>query len=114
MAITEKQRVEIYAKLVDTVGEEGAEFLMTQSPPGGWEQFATKADLKEFAAEMNIRFSEVNTRVSSLEVRMEQGFAEIRSRFAELTERRSRDVWAFVAALVVIVVTVVVSVSLAG
>ena len=46
MALTEQQRTEIYNSLADTIGQPGAEFLMAQQPPGGWEQLATKQDLK--------------------------------------------------------------------
>ena len=132
----QQQRAEIYAELADKISPQGAEFLMAQAPPGGWEQFATKADLIEVVAEMTARFA-------SIEIRMEQGFAEMNSRFAEmnaemnsrfaemnsemnsrfaemnlrfakLTEQRSRDIWAFTAAMAVMVITVVVSVFLAG
>lgn len=98
---------------------------MAQAPPGGWEQFATKADLKELAAEMTTRFAAVDVKMTQgfaeLDMKMERGFAEINSRFAEmdsrfakLTEQRGRDVWAFSAAMAVMVITVVVSVFLAG
>ena len=132
MAYTAQQRSEIYAQLADKISPQGAEFLMAQAPPGGWEQFATKADLKELAAEMTTRFAAVDVKMTQgfaeLDMKMERGFAEINSRFAEmdsrfaemdsrfakLTEQRGRDVWAFSAAMAVMVITVVVSVFLAG
>ena len=125
MAYTAQQRSEIYAQLADRISPQGAEFLMAQAPPGGWEQFATKADLKELAAEMTTRFAAVDVKMTQgfaeLDMKMERGFAEINSRFAEmdsrfakLTEQRGRDVWAFSAAMAVMVITVVVSVFLAG
>ena len=52
---------------------------------------------------MDSRFAEMDSR-----------FAEMDSRFAKLTEQRGRDVWAFSAAMAVMVITVVVSVFLAG
>ena len=38
MALTEQQRAEIYSSLADTIGQQEAEFLMAQQPPGGWER----------------------------------------------------------------------------
>ena len=130
--MTEKERSTIYFKLADAIGTEGAEFLMTQSPPGGWEQFATKADLKELAAEfkgLSAEFkgvsadlkefaAEVTTRFAESEVRTEQRFAEFGARmeqgFAELKSQRSRDVWSFVATVATIVVAVVLAVAFIG
>ena len=129
MAITEQQRAQIYGILADTVGEEGAEFLMKQGPPGGWEQFATKSDIAELAAEMTKGFADVDSRFADLKVEMATGFADLKVEmatgfadlnarmergFAQQGERRSRDVWAFSAAMAVMMVTVVVSVLLAG
>ncbi len=145
MVLTEQQRVEIYSSLADTVGQQEAEFLMAQQPPGGWEQFATKRDLadletktqasfvetqasivalnakmdiqfaqlreqlaEQFAA-INTRFAEIDTRFASIDTR----FASIDTRFAELSDRRSRDVWAFVVAIAVMTVSICGSVFLA-
>ena len=119
--MTEEQRLEIYLELADKISPEGAEFLMAQSPPGGWEQFATKSDLRELSAKfeglsaefkgLSAEFRElaahVTVRFAEFEVRMEQ-------RFAQLEARRSRDVWSFAAAVAAIMVTVVLSVAFIG
>ena len=55
MALTEQQRAEIYNSLADTIGQPGAEFLMANHPLGGWEQLATKQDLKEFATKQDLK-----------------------------------------------------------
>lgn len=142
MALTQQQRTEIYTNLADTVGEQGAEYLMAQQPPGGWEQFATKSDLKasivelqskmdsqfaqireqlaeiqkQFAA-IDTRFAEIDTRFAAIDTRfaaIDTRFAEIDTRFAELIARRSRDVWAFIAAVAVMTVSICGSVFLAA
>ena len=139
MALTEQQRAEIYSSLADTIGQQGAEFLMAQQPPGGWEQFATKRDLAdlevktqasfvELHAKMDVQFSQlreqlaeqfaeikkqfaaVDTRFAELDTR----FAAVDTRFAELSDRRSRDVWAFVVAIVVMTVSICGSVFVAA
>ena len=120
--MTEEQRLNIYLELADKISPEGAEFLMAQSPPGGWEQFATKSDLKELAAQMTVKFAELEVRMeqrfTDFEVRMEQGFTDFEVRmeqgFARLEARRSRDVWAFVAAVATIMVTIIVAVAFIG
>ena len=125
MALTEKQRAEIYSSLSDTVGQPGAEFLMAQQPPGGWEQFATKRDLADLEVKTQASFVETQASIVALNAKMDVQFAQLReqlaeqfaeikerfalvdtrfaavdTRFAELSDRRSRDVWGFVVATV--------------
>ena len=125
MALTEKQRAEIYSSLSDTVGQPGAEFIMAQQPPGGWDQFATKRDLADFEVKTQASFVETQASIVALNAKMDVQFAQLReqlaeqfaeikerfalvdtrfaavdTRFAELSDRRSRDVWAFVVATV--------------
>ena len=139
MALTEQQRTEIYNSLADTIGQQEAEFLMAQQPPGGWEQFATKRDLAdletktqagfvetrasfvELNAKMDVQFAQlreqlaeqfaaVDTRFAAIDTR----FAAVDTRFAELSDKRSRDVWAFVVAIVVMTVSICGSVFIAA
>lgn len=42
----EQQRAAIFEKLVEQLGPEQAKYIMANHPPGGWEQLATKQDLK--------------------------------------------------------------------
>ncbi len=121
MALTEKQRAESYSSLSDTVGQPGAEFLMAQQPPGGWEQFATKRDLADLEVKTQASFVELQASIVALNAKMDVQFAQLReqlaeikerfaaidtrfaavdTRFAELSDKRSRDVWAFVVATV--------------
>ena len=128
MALTEQQRSEIYTSIADTIGEQGAEFLMAQQPPGGWEQLATKRDLadletktqagfvalnakmdvqfaavKEQFAEVREQFAEVREQFAAVReqfAEVKEQFATVDTRFAVLSDKRSRDVWAFVAATV--------------
>ena len=51
----EQQRVAIFEKLVEQLGPEQANYIMANHPPGGWEQFATKQDLKEFATKQDLK-----------------------------------------------------------
>ena len=132
MALTEQQRTEIYNTLADTIGQPGAEFLMAQQPPGGWEQLATKRDLADLEVKTQAGFVELNAKMdvqfAQLREQLAEQFAEIKkqfaavdtrfaavdTRFAELSDKRSRDVWAFVVAIVVMTVSICGSVFLAA
>ena len=46
MATTETQRTTLYSQLTDAIGQEAARTLMEQLPPSGWDQVATKDDVK--------------------------------------------------------------------
>ena len=46
MAMTETQRTTLYHQLTGTIGQEAARTLMEQLPPSGWDQVATKDDVK--------------------------------------------------------------------
>ena len=46
MAMTETQHTTLYNQLTDAIGQEAARTLMEQLPPSGWDQVATKDDVK--------------------------------------------------------------------
>jgi wobble nucleotide-excising tRNase len=46
MAMTETQRTTLYNQLAGALGPEAATSLMQQLPPSGWDQVATKDDVK--------------------------------------------------------------------
>ena len=45
-AMTETQRTTLYNHLTDAIGQDAARTLMEQLPPSGWDQVATKDDVK--------------------------------------------------------------------
>ena len=125
MGLTEQQRAEIYSSLADTVGQQEAEFLMAQQPPGGWEQFATKRDLADLEtktqagfvalnAKMDVQFAQLREQLAEQFAEIKKHFAAVDTRFAELSDRRSRAVWTFVVAIVVMTVSICGSVFIAA
>ena len=46
MAITQAQRASLHTNLVELMGEQDAEALIELLPPGGWDNVATKDDVK--------------------------------------------------------------------
>ena len=119
MALTQQQRSEIYSNLANAIGPQEAEFLMAQQPPGGWEQLATKRDLADLDLKTQTGFAEVHAKMDKGFAEVKEQFAEVKvqfaaidTRFAEFSERRSRDVWAFIAVIVVMTVSICGSVFL--
>ena len=67
MAIDERARHDLYVALEDLVGTERADSLMGLLPPVGWADVATKHDLAELEARMDLRFEKVDLRFEKLE-----------------------------------------------
>ena len=82
-------------------------------PPGGWEQLATKRDLADLEIKTQAAFVEVHAKMDKGFAEVKEQFAEVKeqfaevkgqfavidTRFADLSDKRSRDVWAFVVAI---------------
>ena len=64
MAMTETQRTTLYDQLTGAIGQEAARTLMEQLPPSGWEQVATKDDLKASEARVCGELKEAEGRLS--------------------------------------------------
>lgn len=107
---------------------------MAQQPPGGWEQLATKRDLADLEIKTQAAFVEVHAKMDKGFAEIREQFAEVReqfaeireqfaevkeqfaevkgqfavidTRFADLSDKRSRDVWAFVVAITVTTVSI--------
>ncbi len=76
MAATQAQRAALYTTLVDTLGDEAAETLMSELPPGGWDQVVTKSALAEGLAA-------INGQLTALRGEMHEGFARAAKERAE-------------------------------
>ena len=74
MYLTEETRSELYVTLSELIGSNGAEYLMTQGPPGGWEQYPTSTDLQALATKMAEGFNEAGTERKILRTDMNAGF----------------------------------------
>ena len=100
VAATQAQRAALYTNLVDLMGQEAAESLMDELPPGGWHHMAAKDDVASAEqrlqaslavamaeasakfAETNAKITETNARITEisaeLQVAMQTGFTELR------------------------------------
>ena len=86
MAGSAAARDRFYRTIEPLLGAEQAEFLMDNLPPGGWDEVATKTDVREARLET----SELRVEVSGLRSEMRAEFAEVRGEMSELrSEMRS-------------------------
>jgi len=135
----EQQRVAIFERLVEKLGPEQAHYIMDNHPPGGWEQFATKEDLKrfatkedlekfaeKFATKEDLKALETSTKINlqagldTVRAEMREGFATVHlalagivEQTAKASERRASVFYAnFLTLLVLCVAIVSVVVSL--
>ena len=65
MAITDQQRLSLYMRLVEFMGQEDAEILMEHLPKSPWDQMATKDDVK--ASELRILTELIKTNAALVE-----------------------------------------------
>ena len=52
MAMNETQRTTLHDQLTNAIGQEAARILMDQLPPSGWDQIASKEDVKASEARL--------------------------------------------------------------
>lgn len=88
MATTQAQRASLYSALAELMGTEDAETLMEQLSPSGWDNVATKDDLKVLTAtftaalaEMKVAFTDA---LSETNTAMQAGFAQAATERAEI------------------------------
>ena len=58
-------RDRLYRKLEPLVGAEEADYLMASLPPGGWDEVATKSDLRELRSELKAEIAEFRAEMRS-------------------------------------------------
>jgi hypothetical protein len=63
VAIDERTRHEMYLGLEDKLGTAVADALMQHLPPVGWADVATKHDLEQLEARIELRFDHVEARL---------------------------------------------------
>ena len=76
MSVSDTRRMEMYETLIDRLGGEPAATLMEFLPPGGWENVATKDDLRL----LDERFAGLHDRIDALDRKIETGLAGVHSR----------------------------------
>ena len=71
MAVDERRRHRLFQRLEEVLGPEEAAALMEHLPPVGWADVATKHDLAELEARMELRFEAMEAKLGAMEVKVE-------------------------------------------
>jgi hypothetical protein len=71
VAITEKQRHDLFTKFEETLGPEHAATMMELLPPVGWADVATKQDLHALESHIDARFAAVDARFAAVDARFD-------------------------------------------
>ncbi|MYH93535.1 MAG: hypothetical protein F4126_07425 [Acidimicrobiaceae bacterium] len=81
MALTHAQRTSMFNTLAEVMGQDDAEILMQHLPPSGWDNVATKEDLRagfaEIHAAMSAGFAQAATERAEIKAQTATDLAEI-------------------------------------
>ncbi len=120
MTIDEHTRHGIHTWMVDAMGTALGDGLMSMLPPTGWADVATKHDLAELEARLELRFDKIDQRFEMMDQRfemMDQRFEMSEHKVLGAMDRRlteaMRATFFGLAALLLTVTTIIVSVVLA-
>lgn len=108
MTVSERQRLDLYERLGETLGRENAEVLMEYLPPVGWGDVARRHDIDAVRAEVQAVDLALRHQGDALRSALEAGLAGIRQ---ELHEQVSRILMWVVGAIIGCVGVVVAVVS---
>ena len=81
MVVDERSRHELYRRLEELLGPEGATTLMEHLPPVGWADVATKHDLVGLEARLDERFKGLDWRFEGLDERLKATGSDLRATF---------------------------------
>ena len=132
MAATQAQRAALYTTLTDTIGEDAADTLMTELPPGGWDRMATKDDLAGAEArlaealavglaQLSVTLTEgltgLDTKITEgltgLDTKITEGLAEAATERAEIVKSQARQLYVIVTTTVATIMAATISIWLA-
>ena len=90
MTTTERQRLDLHHRLDEALGPDHAATLMDSLSPIPWTELATKEDLADLRAELDLRFDRVDLRFEQIDLRFDQidaRFDQIDARFERIDAR---------------------------
>ena len=117
MVMTNTQRATLYATLAEAIGQQEAETLMEQLPTSGWDQVATKDDLRVLGANFAAALAETNAAIVATNAAMTAGFAETNAAMkaglaeaakerAEIVKSRARQLYIVTATIIAATVSI--------
>ena len=110
MATTQAQRASLFNTLTELMGTDDAETLMEQLPPSGWDNVATKDDLRVLTATFTVALAEVRVdftdALAEMNATMQAGFAEAAKERAEIVRSQARHLYMTVSAIVLATISI--------
>ena len=103
MALTHAQRTSMFNTLAEVMGSEDAETLMEHLPSSGWDNVATKDDLRAGFAETN---AAIATGLAQAAVERAEIRAEAATERAEIIRRQAWHLYIVVSTIVVAAVSI--------
>ena len=108
MATTQAQRASLFTTLAELMGTEDAETLMQELPPSGWDNMATKDDLKVLAATVTAALAEFRVEVTNALAEIRVAHAESHAELveghaeshAEIVKSQARNLYITVSTIV--------------
>jgi hypothetical protein len=79
MAVEERSRRQLQEALMDTIGPEHTDTLLSYLPPTGWADVATTRDLDAMRAEMRGEIGELRGEISGLRGELHSEISELRA-----------------------------------
>ena len=114
MATTQAQRASLFTTLAELMGTEDAETLMQELPPSGWDNMATKDDLKVLAATVTAALAEFRVEVTNALAEIRVAHAESHAEIveghaeshAEIVKSQARNLYITVSTIVLATISI--------
>ena len=114
MATTQAQRASLFTTLAELMGTEDAETLMQELPPSGWDNMATKDDLKVLAATVTAALAEFRVEVTNALAEIRVAHAESHAELveghaeshAEIVKSQARNLYITVSTIVLATISI--------
>ena len=103
MATTQAQRASLFNTLSELMGTDDAETLMEQLPPSGWDNVATKDDLKVLTATFTAALAEMRVEFTDALADIKVAHAESH---AELVKSQARHLYITVSTVVLATISI--------
>lgn len=122
MTVSEEQRLELFHRLSEQIGEGAANTLMESLPPFSWHDVATKDDLKALKEWTEVKFERVDAQFVALSAEFRTAIAELSANMTKeisglskevsgLSMDNARQTWVFVSTVAALAVAVCATIA---
>lgn len=122
MTVSEEQRLELFHRLSEQIGEGAANTLMESLPLFSWHDVATKDDLKALKEWTEVKFERVDAQFVALSAEFRTAIAELSANMTKeisglskevsgLSMDNARQTWVFVSTVAALAVAVCATIA---